>query len=147
MEAQYVGFGSFVILSFSGAIALGVKMEWDAKPFLMAVVIGVFIGIFASAGCSNFTYGSGQRTGTVVKLSKSGLIWKTVEGELMIGQTKDSTWSFTVPSNLERKVRELMDLRQEVVVEYDERGMAVPWAGRTRYHVTAIKPVSGPEGR
>lgn len=138
---------TFIILSFVGATMLGIKMEWDLKPLFALMAVGLLLGILASAGCSEFVYGSGQRTGVAVKLSKSGFIWSTVEGELMIGQTRDSTWDFTVPVDLERKVRELMNTGRPVVVEYDECGMAVPWRGRTRYLVTAIRPAAPVEGR
>lgn len=58
--------------------------------FVLILVIG--LGVFLH----NFKYSSGSRTGTLVKLSTKGILFKSIEGELQMGDQKGTLWTFSV---------------------------------------------------
>jgi hypothetical protein len=67
-------------------------------------ILTTMLALFVLAGCAcGRGYSEGERTGTVYKLSNKGLIWKTWEGEMLLGgarQTESGAvaniWAFTV---------------------------------------------------
>lgn len=62
------------------------------------------LAVLVLVGCAcGRGYSEGERTGTVYKLSNKGLIWKTWEGEMLLGGARQTDsgavaniWAFTV---------------------------------------------------
>ena len=94
------------------------------------------------AGC---TFSEGERAGTVVKLSRKGLFFKTYEGELATlaaGQTgtmTSNTFRFTVDNEeVADKIREAMNTGSRVNITYEEVFFTFPWEGDTNYFVKNV---------
>lgn len=105
---------------------------------------------FFLAGCFP-NYSNGERVGTVIKLSKKGLIFKSWEGELYVGGGKGrmtegsgrvNFGSFTFNTADERIVKQLQDaMKSGVTVElvYREWLVSPPWIDNSHV-VVEVKP-------
>lgn len=101
-------------------------------------------------------YSDGTRVGSLVKLSRKGYIFKTYEGELMVGGMSDGTgtfnstnWMFSVDDNNQQVVNALNESQrtgQRVALHYEEKFFQLPWNGDTKYFVTSVEliPVARP---
>ena len=67
---------------------------WDPIDFFLLCVCAfsllltcllLMIAVVKASGGINYEYSEGQRTGTIYKLSRKGVIWKTWEGEMSLG--------------------------------------------------------------
>ena len=94
-------------------------------------------------------YSDGTRVGSLVKLSRKGYVFKTYEGQLMVGGMSDgtgsfnsSTWEFSVDDD-NKAVVEALNLSQRtgqrVSLHYEEKFFQLPWNGDTQYFVTAVE--------
>ena len=82
-------------------------------------------------------YSDGKRTGKLTKFSKKGLI-KTFEGELMMGETGDSNWEFSVTDMSVAK--KLLDSQgKDMTLHYDQMYFHLPWKSETDYIVTKVE--------
>jgi hypothetical protein len=102
---------------------------------LFFVFIGVGIGYYLYR---NYTISEGSRTGTLVKMQRRGVVFKTYEGQVhLAGSTlmnTQSTWEFSV-INLET-YETLQKLEgNSVTVYYKEKVDALPWQGETNFLV------------
>ena len=95
------------------------------------------------------TYSEGVRAGTVIKLSRKGVIFKTWEGQLNIrsfGAVRSENnlsevFEFSIESDQEEIIRSLEEVSlsgERVNLHYVERYRALPWRGSTRYFVTKV---------
>ena len=93
--------------------------------------------------CS-WTYSEGTRSGNLIKVSKKGVVFKTIEGELNLGGVstieglEGNIWSFTVLDD------ELANTfapyeGKKVKVYYKERYKTMPWLGDTNYIITKVE--------
>lgn len=85
-----------------------------------------------------YTYSEGSRTGTIIKMSKKGNIFKTYEGELhldnSIVMSKASIFKFSVKN--ETVYQDLIQVEgKKVRVYYKEVIEAFPWQGETNYFI------------
>ncbi|BAO77596.1 hypothetical protein [Winogradskyella sp. PG-2] len=93
--------------------------------------------------CS-WTYSEGTRSGNLIKVSKKGVVFKTIEGELNLGGVsiaeglEGNIWSFTVLDDELTNVFKPYE-GKKVKVHYKERYKTMPWLGDTNYIVTEIE--------
>ncbi len=94
-------------------------------------------------------YSEGVRAGTVIKLSKKGVLFKTWEGQLNIRSfgavRSENNLSEVFEFSIERDASEVIHDLEEVSLSgervnlhYVERYRALPWRGSTRYFVTKV---------
>jgi len=94
-------------------------------------------------------YSDGTRVGSLVKLSRKGYIFKTYEGQLMVGGMSDgtgtfnsTTWDFSVDGDNETVVNALNESQrtgQRVALHYEEKFFNLPWNGDTKYFVISVE--------
>ena len=110
---------------------------------VVALVIGGYI-MYA-----NFTYSKGYRNGTVIKVSKKGVMFKTWEGQLNLGayqpgergKAPTTIWNFSVPKSNDGVLDEINDAitrRKSVNLHYKQKLVTLPWRGDTEYMVYKI---------
>lgn len=96
---------------------------------------------------ANWVYSTGTRSGTLVKISKKGYLFKTYEGQLNVGGfsagedgTIGNMWNFSVTDD--RVYQKLQDLEgKQVTLHYDEVNKAMPWQGDTEYFIEMAEEV------
>ena len=115
----------------------------------------IFLGIllliiFGSLYYVTFGYYSdGTRVGSLVKLSRKGYVFKTHEGQLMVGGMSDgtgtfnsSTWDFSVDDDNKPAIEALnlsQRTGQRVALHYEEKFFQLPWNGDTKYFVVSVE--------
>ena len=131
----------------SESIDSGVK---KTKRFTIRLFWGLFIlGILAGAGYMfwcNMTYSDGTRTGTLMKVSTKGYVFKTMEGEMNMGgfsneddvQVFGNTWKFSV-SDKALYDQMVQKQGQKMMLYYKEKNKAMPWQGETNYYVYKVE--------
>ncbi len=102
---------------------------------LFFVFIGIGIGYYVYR---NYTISEGSRTGTLVKMSRKGVMFKTYEGQLhLAGSTimnNQSSWEFSVANTATYDALQKLE-GNDVTVYYKEKVQAFPWQGDTDYLV------------
>jgi hypothetical protein len=95
-------------------------------------------------------YSDGYRAGTVIKLSRKGLLFKTYEGQLNLGMgirdqnssvAVSNLWDFSVPSSDSAALHNLdvaLMSGKRVKLHYREKFLTVPWRGDTKYQVYKV---------
>lgn len=91
-----------------------------------------------------YTTSEGTRTGTLIKISKKGKLFKTYEGDLVLAGsqmlTKQSIWNFSVLN--ENVYSNMQPLEGKMVrLYYKEVVNAFPWQGETNYLVYKTEAV------
>jgi hypothetical protein len=116
----------------------------------------VFVGLilFALLGLGFYVFGNysdGYRAGTVIKLSRKGLLFKTYEGQLNLGMgINDGTgslsvsniWAFSVRSKDTLALARLdtaMMSGKRAKLHYREKFVKAPWRGDTKYQVYKVE--------
>lgn len=110
------------------------------------VIVVLAIGTYFYFG----VYDEGVRAGTVVRISKKGVVFKTYEGQLNLqsfGALKDAspfieTFDFSVEKSRPEVVRELEAVAlsgERVNLHYVKRYMKFPWRGETKYYITSVE--------
>ncbi|MGB0776772.1 MAG: hypothetical protein ACPGR7_01980 [Flavobacteriaceae bacterium] len=120
------------------------------KSFFIKLGIGLFVvvGLFFWLA-TTLNYSDGFRSGRVVKVSKRGAIFKTIEGQLNIdtfGALKDKnqfsqTFMFTVEPGNDELVEQLRQasLSGKIVnIYYQEKYIKLSWRGDTKYFVYKV---------
>lgn len=106
---------------------------------VIAVVAIISFGIFGVP----INYSDGDRAGIVTKISRKGVIFKTWEGQMMLGGSttaQANTWDFTVPGGSPHiaEIQAASLNGQRVQIHYDQPF----WAGYIRsesgYFVTGV---------
>lgn len=89
-------------------------------------------------------YSDGERAGTITKFSQKGLIWKTWEGEMVLGGVMGSTnvsantWQFSVPKD---RLDEIEAIRKaqvngdRITLGYIQWVKMAKWKGDTNYMI------------
>jgi len=122
-------------------------MKRFLRIFLVAVLLG-FIGVvlFSYYG----VYSEGVRAGMVLKISKKGTLFKTYEGQLDLKSfgavNSKNQLSQTFEFSVRDKNVELIEKLEEAALEgtrvrlrYQEKYIALPWLGDTKYFVIAVE--------
>lgn len=109
----------------------GRRLLW----ILFFVLLGIGIGYYIYR---NYTISEGSRTGTLVKMSRKGVLFKTYEGQLhLAGSTimnTQSSWEFSVSNTATYETLQKLE-GNDVTVYYNEKVDAFPWQGETNYLV------------
>jgi len=119
-------------------------MKTVIRFFAVILLIGILILCYVIFGSK----GSGERAGTLVKLSRKGLLFHTNEGELYSGAESNSSssgvinkvWYFTVKNDPEliKQMDEALLSGKRVMLHYDQKFVTLPWIGDTPYIVDEI---------
>ena len=126
-------------VSISKATQTGVRKTKSFFRKLFYLISGalVVLGILYLVWC-NWSFNVGTRTGTLVKISTKGYVFKTLEGELNLGgfSTGENNgfigniWDFSIKD--ENVYQQLENLEGErVTLRYKEINKAMPWQGET----------------
>lgn len=109
--------------------------------FLLLIGTGLFV--------SYVPYSEGVRAGTVIKVSKRGMVFKTYEGQLELeafGAAKDKSnlfnqaFMFSVRDENVVKELEAVSLTGERVnLRYQEKYLPLPFLGETKYFVVGVE--------
>ncbi len=120
----------------------------------MKIVKIVIFGIILLSGvCGylyyNASYSEGFRAGAMVKISKKGYVFKTIEGELNLGNyfsdkgnPSTSIWSFSVDPSADtviKKLEEAVSSGKRVKLHYKEMYTQFSWRGDTKYFVYKVE--------
>jgi len=119
--------------------------RFTKRLFLFSLLAAILIGAGYMFWC-NMTYSDGTRTGTLMKVSKKGYVFKTMEGEMNMGgfnnkddsQVFGNTWQF---STSDAKLYDELVQKQgkKMMLYYKEKNRAMPWQGETDYYVYKIE--------
>ncbi len=122
--------------------------KWIILLVLLLIVGGVLY--YATFGY----YSDGTRVGSLTKLSRRGWIFKTHEGQLMVGGMTEGTgslnstmWEFSVDDDNSAVIAALEQSQktgQRVSLHYEEKFFQLPWNGDTKYFVTGVELVPNP---
>lgn len=106
--------------------------------------IGIYIVFFA-------TYSEGYRVGTVIKMTKRGVFFKTHEGQLHTGGLSSDTgegatsmWDFTVrrgDEEIRKEIESAVDKGYKVKLFYDEQFYQWAMFGETKYFISSVEPI------
>lgn len=85
-------------------------------------------------------YETGVKSGKLTKISRSGYIFKTWEGEIISDVSGLQSFTFSVQDKDQAIIEELKDLQgKDVKVEYIERYKAFFWWGDTPIFITKVE--------
>lgn len=115
------------------------------RKFFTAILLLALVAGGAALLIANMTYSSGQRAGTLIKISHKGVVFKTYEGQLNLGGValneqdglSGNIWEFSVQK--EEIYHKLQDLQgQNVKLYYKQKYKGMPWQGKTDYYVYKV---------
>lgn len=91
-----------------------------------------------------YTISEGSRTGTLFKISKKGILFKTYEGQLHLAGSmmisQQSTWDFSAKNGAVYENLQQMEGKM-VKCYYRQKVDAFPWQGDTDYIVYRVEKV------
>lgn len=121
--------------------------------FLIILIVGVGALIFLHVG----TYSTGQRAGSILEINKRGALFKTYEGRMKVmnprmgnGLPEDTHFNFSVRKSDTLLIRQLENASiqgENVQLRFEEKYVAFPWRGETKFFATEVKPLDMDEGR
>jgi hypothetical protein len=120
------------------------------RVFKMIIIAAVVIGIIIFSFMYWGVYDEGVRAGVVLRVSKKGMLFKTVEGQLNLqtfGALKGvnpimESFDFSVPASEEQIVKDLEAVSlsgERINLHYVRRYATFPWRGDTKYFVTKVE--------
>lgn len=109
------------------------------------VAIAIYVVFFA-------TYSTGYRVGTIIKMTKRGVVFKTYEGQLHTGGISadvgdagaTSMWDFTVrrgEEDIRKEIEKAVDSGSRVKLYYNEKFYQWAFFGDTKYFVNKVETV------
>jgi len=109
----------------------------------VVILLGCFV---LGGGCvmlGGITYSEGERTGTITKFSRKGMMIKTWEGELSMGGAVQggtaNVWQFSVddPAVVE-DVQEAQRVGGRWTLKYRQQWKTQSWKGATPYFIVEV---------
>ena len=90
------------------------------------------------------TYSEGERKGTLIKITKKGNVFKTVEGEMWLScRQMMNAEKFYFSITDKALADSLMSLQDECVqLQYKQNYNTLPWRGDSEYIVTGFQRVN-----
>ena len=92
-----------------------------------------------------YTISEGTRTGTLFKISKRGIVFKTFEGQIHLGgsavMTQQSVWDFSAKNAAVYDQLQQYE-RKQLKCHYRQLVNPFPWQGDTEYIVYAVELVN-----
>ncbi len=110
---------------------------------LIILLLLIGVGYYLTAGY----YSTGERAGTISKLSERGYIFKTYEGMLNEGGYSGETGTLT-PRYFEFsckidttiiKLQRALKTGERATLKYSEKFFQFPWNGDTKYFITDVE--------
>jgi hypothetical protein len=91
-------------------------------------------------------YSSGDRAGTISKLSERGYVFKTYEGVLNEGGYSGETgslqaryWDFSAKDDkIVEDLKKALATGERITLHYEEKFFQFPWNGDTQYFITEV---------
>ncbi len=122
------------------------------KGLIITGIVIFLVAILSFSLAYNLNYSSGYRSGTIVKLSKKGTIFKTFEGQLLSGglATDDggdiasNMWDFSVEKGdtaVLNAIEAAVDGSYRVKLRYYEKYYKFFWRGDTKYFIYQVDKV------
>ena len=121
------------------------------KASVIILLLAIAVLVFLTMA----NYSSGYRAGVPTKISKRGVIIKTIEGTLNIGGLTNTdqgaiptTWDFSVRGSADSvmtKIDNAILTGDRVKLLYKEKYMKFFWLGETRYFVYDVEIVGKKE--
>lgn len=118
------------------------------KRFFGLFFVVALLGAGVYFWVCNMTYSNGQRAGTLIKISRKGVVFKTYEGQLNLGGVSmdaqeglsGNIWEFSVQKD--EIYNQLQDLQgQKVKLYYRQKYKGMPWQGKTNYYIYQVELV------
>lgn len=94
------------------------------------------------AGC--YVTSEGERVGTIIKFSRKGIVWKTWEGQMVLGGSGasangENVWQFSVDRpELVDAIKKAQRDAQVVTLRYEEELTSLPTRGDTNYYIVDV---------
>ena len=109
---------------------------------IIVLLILALIGWYISTGY----FSSGERAGTISKLSERGYVFKTNEGVLNEGGYSGETgtltpryWDFSAKDDsVVAKLKHALSTGERVTLVYHEKFVKFPWNGDTKYFIVDV---------
>jgi len=133
-------------------MAIDINLKKVKRGALITIITLTVIAIASLLIYANFTYSEGARNGTVVKLSKKGVMFKTWEGQLNVGafipgdsdnaSAPSNVWAFSVPSSnsdVLSQIDKSIEVGKRVKLHYKEKLISLPWRGDTKYLIYDVE--------
>ncbi len=132
-------------------LTIGDRIRSTAKRVFKIVVV---LCVVAGAAVFSFlywgVYDEGVRAGTVLRISKRGVLFKTYEGQLNLqtfGALKGvnpimESFDFSVESNETQVLKDLEAVAlsgERVNLQYIRRYRIFPWRGDTKYFIVKVE--------
>lgn len=131
----------------------GDQVAQTTRRVLKVILVSVVI-LAITFLCLSYwgVYDEGVRAGTVLRISKKGMIFKTYEGQLNVqtfGAIKGANpimeaFDFSVSSLDTAVINDLQEVSlsgERVNLHYVARYAAFPWRGDTKYFITKVERV------
>ena len=125
------------------------KAIWKRIKIFLLVVFLLAIGVLSYILTGHSS--EGYRGGTLIKVSKRGIIFKTLEGQLNIGTFIDNgrdkpfspIWDFSVKDEpaLFESLNNAILTNARVKLHYKEKFVKLPWRGDTKYIVDEVEVI------
>jgi hypothetical protein len=117
------------------------------KLFRIVLIVILAVGIGAFSFYYWGVYDEGVRAGTVLRISKKGIVFKTYEGQLNLetfGALRGAhpiteAFDFSVEPGEKELIEELQQVAltgERVNLHYKKRYLTFPWRGDTKYFIT-----------
>ncbi|GAB3512137.1 hypothetical protein [Emticicia fontis] len=115
---------------------------------IILLVLALGIVYYLTAGY----YSSGERAGTISKISERGYVFKTFEGVLNEGGYSGETgtltpryWDFSCKlDSVTPKLQRALKTGERVTLIYREKFFTFPWNGDTKYFITDVQFLEHP---
>jgi hypothetical protein len=134
--------------------SFGTRAKRTGKKVLKWIIISLLVAglIFFSVTYWG-VYDEGLRAGTVLRISKKGMLFKTYEGQLNLqtfGALKGAnpimeSFDFSVEPGNEQVISDLQAVAltgERVNLHYVKRYATFPWRGDTKYFITRVERIS-----
>lgn len=120
------------------------------KIIRLVLVIGLLVSVAVFSFYYWGVYDEGVRAGTVLRISKKGIMFKTYEGQLNLetfGALKGAnpimeSFDFSVEKDREDVINELQAVAltgERVNLHYIKRYVIFPWRGDTKYFIVKVE--------
>lgn len=132
------------------------RVKKTARKTLRIIIISfviIFIGLFTFYYWG--VYDEGVRAGTVLRISKKGIMFKTYEGQLNLetfGALRGASpiseaFDFSVEGNEKGVLQDLEEVAlsgERVNLHYVKRYLTFPWRGDTKYFIVRVERPNTP---
>jgi hypothetical protein len=125
------------------------QMNFLKKLLLWFIGLSITGAILITLFALYANYSSGYRVGRIIKISEKGYVFKTNEGQLNTGGFSEgdgditsSIWNFSVKKGDHVILEQIKNANKDMVrLYYDEKFIAIPFLGDTKYFITKVEKV------